>query len=106
VTPARQAIAAATADDMALSTDEIAGEEVLDVGADFNDFADEFVADGHGNGNRFARPGVPFINVDVGAADAGAINFDEDVVEADFGGGNVFQPEAGFSLALNQCFHF
>jgi hypothetical protein len=47
---AGEAVAAASAGDVAFAADEVAGIEVGDVGADFGDFADEFVADDQGRG--------------------------------------------------------
>ena len=50
MTPTRQAIAAAAADDMPLSTDDFARVKIVHVGTNFDNFADEFVADGQGTG--------------------------------------------------------
>ena len=66
---------------------------------------DEFVADRHGHGNGLLRPVVPFVDVDVGAADAGAQHADQHVVDADLGDVDVFQPQARLAPALHQCFH-
>ena len=70
--PAGQAVAAAAADDVPLAADDVAGREVVDVGADLDDLADELVADHHRHRDRLLRPGVPVVDVHVGAADAGA----------------------------------
>ena len=72
------------------------GKEVVDVGADFDDLADELVADDHRHGDGLLRPGVPVVDVEVGAADAGAKDLDEHVVDADLRFRDVFQPKAGF----------
>ena len=71
VPPAGHAVAAAAADDVALAARRSSpGVIVVDVLADLDDLADEFVADHHRHGNRLLRPLVPFVDVQVGAADA------------------------------------
>src|SRR5207302_1111743 len=85
--------------------DEIAGEKVGHIGPDVHDPADELVADRHGNGDGFLRPHVPLVDMDVGAADPGPQHLDEDVVDADRGCLDIFQPQAGLAPALYQCFH-
>ena len=82
------------------------GKKSVDVGADgFDDLADELVADRHGHGNGLLRPVVPLVDVHVGAADAGAQHADQDVVDADFGDGDILEPQAGLALAFDQSFH-
>ena len=103
---AGEAVATASADDVAFAGDEVAGFEVVDVGADLGDFADEFVADDEGDGDGFLRPGVPVVDVEVGAADAGLEDADFDVVDAGFGFGDVLEPETFFGVRLDQGFHF
>ena len=44
---------------------------------------DELVADRHRHGDGLLRPLVPLVDVDVGAADAGAQHLDQHVVDAD-----------------------
>src|SRR5579862_2695381 len=100
-----ETIAAAAADDVAFAADDVAGMEIGDVGADLHDLADEFVADGHGYGNGFLGPIVPFVNVDVGTADAGAFDADQDVVNAGARAFDVFEPQARLALALHDRFH-
>src|SRR5207244_11800122 len=74
-------------------------------GADRDDFADELMADDLRNGNRLPVPVVPFVDVQVGAADAGTIHLDQDIVDADFRPGHVLQPETGFRSTFDQGFH-
>ena len=68
---AGKAVAAAAADHVAFAADDVAGEEVVDVGADRDDLADELVADRHRHRDGLLRPFVPVVDVDVGTADAG-----------------------------------
>ncbi len=102
---AGQAIAAMAADDVALAADDLAGEKVAHVRADLDDFADEFVADDHGNRDGFSCPVIPFVDVDVSAADAGAVNADEDIIGADFGFGDILEPETRFRFSFDERFH-
>ena len=82
VAAAGHAVAAAAADDVALAADDVAGVEVAHVRPDRDDLADELVADRHRHRDRLLRPGVPLVDVQVGAADAGAADADQDVVDA------------------------
>ena len=49
------------------------GMKVVHVRADLDDLADELMPDDHRHRDRLLRPGVPFVDVQIGAADAGAI---------------------------------
>ena len=70
-----------------------------------DDFAGIFMADRHRYRHGLLRPGVPVVDVHVGAADRGAMHLDEDVVVADRGLRDVLHPDAGFRARLDQCFH-
>src|SRR5262249_29253674 len=87
-----------------LAADQVAGAEVIDVGADLDDLADELVADDHGHGDGPAGPVVPLVDVDVGAADAGALDADQDVVDADSRPRHVLPPQRRLRLALTARF--
>src|SRR5690606_12690024 len=76
--------AAAHADGAALAGHPLADPEVADVGADLADLAGIFMAGHHGHGHGSGSPFVPVVDVDVGAADAGFLHLDENVVGADF----------------------
>ena len=101
----RETVAAPPADHVALAADDFTGKEVVHIFADVDDFADEFVADHHGHGNGFLRPGVPLVNVQVGAADAGAVHADEDIIDPALRIGDILQPEAGFGFRFDEGFH-
>ncbi len=103
--PAGEAIAAAPTDDVAFAAHDFAGEKVVHIFADFDDLADELMADDHRHGDGLLRPGVPFVDVQVGAADAGAVHLDEHVVDAAFGIGHILEPEAGFGFRFDEGFH-
>ena len=57
------------------------------------------------NGYRLLRPFIPAVNMQIGSADTGLVNFDKDVIDADFGFRNVLKPETSFSFCLYECFH-
>src|SRR5580658_4431396 len=105
VTAACEAVTTASTDDVAFAADQVARLEVADIGADFDDLAHEFVADGHRNGDGLLRPLVPLVNMHVGAADAGFLYADEHIVDANFRHRNVFEPEAAFGPAFDQSSH-
>ena len=71
---ARHAIATAPANDVAFTRDEFTRMEIIDVGSDFNNLADELVPDHHRHRNRALCPVVPVVDMNVGAADAGSQN--------------------------------
>jgi hypothetical protein len=50
-------------------------------------------------------PRIPFMNVDVGAADAGASHPDKDFVVSDRGHRHVMQLESGACVGLHECSH-
>jgi hypothetical protein len=102
----REAVAAATADDVPFAADDVAGAEVLHIGPDFDDASDEFVADYHRNGDRLLSPVIPVVDMHVGAADAGAEHLDEDVVDANRRLGDIFEPQADCTVLFDQRFHF
>ena len=92
MTPPGQTIAAMPARDVTFAYDKIAARETFHVLTDKIDNADKFVADGHRHGDRFLRPGVPIIYVDVGPADRRLRHADEHIVCADIGNRNLLEP--------------
>src|SRR5450432_1438905 len=100
VTPASHAIATTAAHDMAFAGYDLAGMEVDYIQADGGNFAHELVADRHGHGDGPLGPFIPLVDVQVGAANAGAQHTDQHFVDADFGLRNVLENEAGLALGL------
>src|SRR6185295_548098 len=98
MTAAGQAVAAASAHDVTFTGDELSAMKVVDVGTGFDDLADEFVSDGHRDGNGLPGPFVPVVDVNVGSANARAQHADKDVVDTDGGLRNVFEPQSGLSV--------
>ena len=99
------AIAAVSAGDVSLARDPIAGAEAAHLAADLDDLARILVTHGHRHRHRLLRPGVPVVDMHVGAANGGATHFDEDVVVADRGLRHILHPDPGFRASLDQCFH-
>ena len=102
---AGEAIPAAAADNVPFAADDLARMKVGDVRADRRDLPDELVADDQRHGDGLLGPGVPLVDVQIGAANAGAANLDEHVVDADLRPRHVFEPQAGFGLGFDESFH-
>jgi hypothetical protein len=100
-----QAIAASTTDQMAFTTDQITDFEIIDVATEFNHMANEFVADHQRHRNGALGPGIPIINMQIRAADAGAINADEYVVYANFWHRHVDQSQSRCGGRFSDGFH-
>ncbi len=70
-----------------------------------DDLADIFMADMHAERHGLRRPFIPFPDMDVGAADRGLADADEDVVMPDLGLRHVGEREAGAGLFFDEGFH-
>ncbi len=105
MTATGEAVAAAAADHVPLSANDVAGVKVVDVGADLDNFPNKFMADGEGNLDRLLGPLVPGEDVHVGSADAGIAHADKHVVNADGGFGDILEPQAALCPALDQGLH-
>ncbi len=103
--PARPAVAALAANDMAFARDALADMVLGDRRADLGDLAAEFMADDHRHGNSLLRPLVPVPDVNVRTADGGFLHPDQHVVRADLRHRHVFHPETHFGLGLDEGFH-
>src|SRR5262249_28474918 len=75
--------AALHADKVALARSPVADLDGPYMTADLSDSAREFVPDHHRHRNCLLRPLVPFPDMDVGAADAGLDDLDQDIVWPD-----------------------
>src|ERR1700737_4236955 len=94
--PARAAIAAVPTGYVAFSRHAIAGVEAAYFAAQFHDFSGVFMADGHGHGDGFLRPGIPIVNVHVGPAYRRTVDLDEYVIVPDRRLRDFLQPDTGF----------
>ena len=105
VAAAGETVAAATADDMPFPRHDVAREEVVHIGADGDDLADELVPDRHRHGNRFLGPGVPGVDMQIGAADPGAVDADQHIIDADLRHRHRFQPQPRPRLPFHKRLH-
>src|SRR5437660_5474098 len=105
MTPARQAIAAASANDMTLAAHCLARKKILHIRADLDDLSNKLMADHHRHRDRFPSPVVPLINVRVRTANAGAIDVYQHVIQSNRWLGRFFKPEPGFGFSFYQSFH-
>ena len=105
MTSTGEAVAAAAANDVTFAADHLARAKIAHVRADRHDFAHKLVSHHHRDRDRALRPGIPFVDVQVGPADARAVDLDQDIIEPDFRFGDILQPEPRFGAAFDQCFH-
>src|ERR1700722_17938543 len=105
MTPARAEVAGVSAGYVALAGTPIADLEAVDFAADLHDLAGVLVSDRHGYGDAFLRPGVPVVDVHVGAADGRTMHLDEHIIVADLRFRDVLHPDARFRARLDQCLH-
>src|SRR6185437_4823350 len=96
---------AASVDDVPFGGHTIALVYVGHEAADLHDIAGELVADDDRWFDAALRPGVPAVDVDVGAADTGAPDANQDFVVSDRRLRNVFQHEPAACRCFDQRFH-
>src|SRR6185437_10732526 len=99
------ALQALAAGHVHLRRDEVAFLDAGDLGAHRSYHAAEFVPGDERRMNAALRPGVPVIDVQVGAADRGYFDFDQNVGQADLGDGNVADFGARLRLGLHHGQH-
>ena len=105
MTPSGETIATMSAGDVTFADNEIAGRETFHVFAHKIDNPHKFVTDGHRDGDRFLRPGVPIIDVDVSPADGCLHDANEHIVTVNFGNGNFFEPKPWLGPAFHDRLH-
>ena len=71
-----QAIAATATYNVPLAGNDFAGEEICYIRTYFDDLANEFVTNNHGNWNCFLSPSVPVVNMQIRAANSSFFNAD------------------------------
>jgi len=69
MTAPSEAIATMATSDVPFTNNEIAARKSLHVIADKIDNPNKFMTDGHRHWNRFLRPRIPVVDVDISAAD-------------------------------------
>ena len=96
---------AAPADDVPFRRHPVTDLHVRDEGPDALHHAGELVADGEWRTAAPLRPRIPVVDVDVGTADAGGADVDEDFILADRRDRNIPQLESDGGACLDQCAH-
>ena len=96
--PSRQAVAAASAHQVAFAADDIAGVKIVDIRAHRDDLTHKLVPDHHRHRDRLLRPLVPLVNVDVRTADTRLSHPDQHIVDPVLGLRNVLQPQVRDAL--------
>ncbi len=105
VASAGHAVAAAPADDVPLAAHQVAHGEVAHVRPVTDHLTDELVPDHHRHRHRLLGPGVPAVDVQVGAADACLAHADQNVVDARLGCGHLLEPQPLAGVGLDQSLH-
>ena len=104
------AVAAVAAGDMALAGDALADREARDARAKLGDLADILMADDLWGLDVLLRPLVPFVDMDVGAADRGLVDLDENFSGARHRNRHLPQLQSGagcgFYNGIHHLFHF
>src|SRR6202034_4486536 len=103
--PPGTAVAAMPAGDMSLAGHPIAGLYAAHFAADVHDLARVCMTDRHRRRDGFLRPGIPVVDVHVGTANGGAVDFGEHIVVTDRRLGHVLHPDSRFRASFHQCFH-
>src|SRR5690606_12656419 len=101
----RHAITTSAAYYVSLAADQVAHMEIVDIRANLFYRADKLVSDHHRHGDRLLGPSVPIVDMHVGTTDARLEDADQDIVDADRGARYICQPQSGFSLVFDECFH-
>ena len=98
-------VTADTAGDVAFTGHDLAHFILGYCRADFNDFTTILVADRRSDFDRFLGPFIPVVNMQIGAADGGLMDFDLDIIGANFWYWNFLQCQTRTCLGLDQCIH-
>ena len=105
VATAGATIAAYAAGNVTFRRHPIANRKSFDFAATLDNLAEKLVTNCGGNFDRVARPVVPLINMDVGAANSSAFDANQNVVMPNRRSGYVLHPDAAFGFGLDQRFH-
>jgi hypothetical protein len=105
MTPPGQTIATVPTGDVSLAHYEVAARKTFHVIANSIDNADKLVTDRHWHGNRFLRPGVPIVDVNICAADRSFQYTDEHIVAGNFWNRNFLEPETGLRFGFHNGLH-
>src|SRR5580700_5130956 len=97
-----QTVSASSANDMSFTRHDHAGLKIDHMTSHrFND-ADKLVANLHRRRNSPLRPAIPFIDVDIGAANGSAENPDQNIEVAGRRHRDFFQPKPPTALSFDE----
>ena len=99
------AVPAQTASDMSFGRDAVPGLIAIDLIADGDDLTNEFMTDDTGGDNITLCPGIPVENVQIGAADAGGFDFNQNFIGVAGRDGGFFEPDSRLGFCFDQGFH-
>ena len=99
----RQAVPASSANYMPLTADQLSGMHIRHIRAHLHHLTHELMADHQPLRNGRARPCIPFIDMQVGPADAGIEHLDLHIVYAHLGLGYILKPKSWPAFLLHQC---
>ena len=101
-----QAVTAGTAGDVTLTGYDVANLEALNAGTNLYDFTDIFVTSGLTNSDSVLCPLVPLVDVNVGTADCGFMDFDLDVIGANLWNFDPFEGKSRSRVLFYKSPHF
>ena len=99
------AVAAAVAGDVTLARDPLTDLQTGDTFTQGSNLTHIFVANGHRGLDMLHRPGIPVVDMDIGAADGGFMNLDQYLTGAGCRHGNLPQFQAGAGLRFDNRIH-
>src|SRR4051812_8685191 len=100
-----QTIPASPAYHVPLRAHHVAGMKIHHVRSNPDDFAHKLMAHNHWNRDRFLRPSVPFIDMQVRPANSRPIHSNQDIIDSNLRNCNFLQRQPCFRLTLHQRFH-
>ena len=98
-------VTAMTANHVSFSADNFSHAEILYVTAHLNDLPDKLVPHHQRDRDGITRPIIPFIDMEIGAADARTVHLDEHITRARLGLRHVLEPKSFSRLFFNECLH-
>ena len=94
MTAAREAVAAAPADNVTFRADDLSRVKIIHVRAGSHHFTDKFMPHNHRHRDRLLRPRIPFIDMQVRSADSCLVDFDENIIDANFRLRDILEPQS------------
>jgi hypothetical protein len=90
---------------MAFAADALANVEAANAFTQGSNLAHVLVADGHTGLHMLGSPIIPIVDMDIGTADRGHVDLNENFTGANFGHGNLSQGNAFTGVGFNKSIH-